>query len=86
MTCKLESSVPPNRREFINTNPLFSDSRATLKFQFCMLKNTSHSDFHLLEYWRPLEALEKKLLKYNNGVNGFQKFLCVVDRHEKTDF
>ena len=30
-----------------NTHPVLSDSGATLKFQFCMLKNTSHTDFQL---------------------------------------
>ena len=42
--------------------------------------------FQLLEYWRPLEALGKRLWNYNTSVNGFQKFLCLVDGHEKTNF
>ena len=30
-----------------NANPALSDSEATLKFEFCMLKNTTHTDFQL---------------------------------------
>ena len=30
-----------------NTNLVLSDSGATLKFKFCMLKNTTHADFQL---------------------------------------
>ena len=40
----------------------------------------------LLEGRGPLEAPGKKSLKNNPEVNIFQKFLCVVDGHEKTDF
>ena len=75
---------------FINTNPVVSDSGATLKFQFSSLKNTSHTDFQL-NFSTPgilvaIRSTGKKLQEYITGVNGFQKFLCVVDLHEKTDF
>ena len=74
----------------INTHLVLSDSGATLKFQFCMLKNTSHTDFQL-KFSIPgiLAAIissGKKLWKYITSVIGFQKFFCVVDWHEKTDF
>ena len=73
-----------------NTNPVVSDSGATLKFQFSSLKNTSHTDFQL-NFSTPgilvaIRSTGKKLKEYITGVNGFQKFLCVVDLHEKTDF
>ena len=73
-----------------NTNPVVSDSGATLKFQFSSLKNTSHTDFQL-NFSTPgilvaIRSTGKKLQEYITGVNGFQKFLCVVDLHEKTDF
>ena len=29
----------------INANPKVSDSGAAIKFEFCMLKNTTHADF-----------------------------------------
>ena len=31
----------------VNTNLVLSDSGATLKFKFCTLKNTTHTDFQL---------------------------------------
>ena len=73
-----------------NTNPVVSDSGATLKFQFSSLKNISHTDFQL-NFSTPgilvaIRSTGKKLQEYITGVNGFQKFLCVVDLHEKTDF
>ena len=32
---------------YLNTNLVLSDSGATLKFKFCTLKNTTHTDFQL---------------------------------------
>ena len=29
----------------LNANPILSDSGAALKFEFCMLKNTTQADF-----------------------------------------
>ena len=76
-------------RSLINTNPVLSDSGATLKFEFCMLKNITHADFQL-KIWTPgilaaIRSSVKRLWNYNTGVNGFQKILCVVDRRGKTD-
>ena len=74
----------------INTNPVLSDSGATLKFEFCTLKNITHTDFQQ-KIWTPgiLVAIRrsvKRLWNYNTSVKGSQKFLCVVDMREKTDF
>ena len=33
-----------------------------------------------------IRSFGKEVIKNNPKVNGFQKFLCVVDGHEKTDF
>ncbi len=33
-----------------------------------------------------IRSFGKDVIKNNPKVNGFQKFLCVVDGHEKTDF
>ena len=32
------------------------------------------------------QSFEKKALEKDLSMNGFQKFLCMVDGHEKTDF
>ena len=69
-----------------STNPVLSDSGAPLKFTFCMLKNTTQADFQLKISTPGILALGKRLQNYNFGANGFQKFLCVVDGHEKIDF
>ena len=73
-----------------NTNLILSDSGAPLKLKFCMLKNTTQADFQLKistpRIVQPLETLRKRLWSYNDGMNGFQKFLCMVDRHEKNWF
>ena len=70
-----------------NTNPVISDSGAPLKFKFCMLKNTTQADFQLKistpGILAAIRSSGKKLQNYNSGVNGFQKFLCLVDRHKK---
>ena len=74
----------------INTNPVVSDSGATLKLQLSSSKNTSHTDFQL-KFSTPgiLAAIissGKKLWQYSTSVIGFQKFFCMVDWHEETDF
>ena len=73
-----------------NTNLVLSDSGATLKFKFCMLKNTTHADFQLKistpGILAAIRSFGKILWNYSTGVNGFQKFLSVVDGHEKTNF
>ena len=73
-----------------NTNQVLSDSGATLKFKFCMLKNTTHADFQLKistpGILAAIRSFGKILWNYSTGVNGFQKFLSVVDGHEKTNF
>ena len=55
-----------------------------------MLKNTTQADFQLKISTPGIVAANRrsrnKFSKYNTGVNGFQKFLFVVDRHEKIDF
>ena len=73
-----------------NTNLVLSDSGATLKFKFCTLKNTTHTNFQLKistpGILAAIRSSGKSLWNYSTGVNGFQKFLCVVDGHEKTNF
>ena len=57
-----------------------------MKFEFCMLKNTTQADFQLKISTPGIVAANrssrKKFSKYNTGVNGFQKFLCLVDVYE----
>ena len=43
-------------------------------------------NFQLLEYWRPLEALGKRLWNYSINENGFQKFLFVIRAWKKWFF
>ena len=61
-----------------------------MKFEFCMLKNTTQADFYL-KISTPgivaaIRSSGKKFWKYNTGVKGIQKFLCVVNRYEKKWF
>ena len=53
-------------------------------------KKKSQTDFQL-KFSTPgilaaIRSPEEKVWNYNTSVNGFQKFLCMVDGHEKTDF
>ena len=60
------------------------------KYEFCMLKNTTQANFQLKISIPGILAVirisGKKVTKLKLWLNEFQKFLCVVEGHEKTDF
>ena len=60
-----------------NTNPILSDSEAALKFEFCMLKNTTQADFQL-KISTPgivatIRSFGKKVMKLQSGCKWISK-------------